>query len=69
MNEADTAPLANALSKIGVLVNASESDPQMMLDLLNDIIDTAEAGKNEYRANFMAAQKAEIAELRARGKA
>lgn len=62
--EPDSQPLADALNKIVSLTATSESDPFLMLDLLNEIIEAAEAGKLAYRDNVMAAQKAEIAELR-----
>jgi hypothetical protein len=65
-DEADALPLAEALSKIDDILLSSESDPSLMLDQLNAIIDTAEAGKKAYLANRMAAQREELEALRAK---
>jgi hypothetical protein len=58
--------LAEALSNIDDILLNSESDEALMLDMLNSIIESAEAGKNEYLARRMAAQKVELDELRAK---
>ena len=61
--EADSEPLALALTKIAALTDRSESDPQLMVDLLNEIIEVSEAAKLAYRDNVIAAQKAGLAGL------
>lgn len=63
--EPDSESLAQALNEIAALIDRSESDPQLMVNLLNEIIEAAEAGKGDYCDNLIASQKAELAALRA----
>jgi len=67
--EPDATPLADALAKIVKIVDASESDPRAMREMLWAIKDVIEDATEAYRANIVAAQKAETAALRAALKA
>lgn len=62
----DTAPLADALADIAKLIDASESDPDMLFDLVVAVRDRAQDGLSGWGANKSAALKAEADYLRAR---
>ena len=66
--EADTAPLADALRKIGQILDRSESDADQMTAMLHDIADAVAEGRKGYLAEVSKAQDAEIAHLRALAK-
>lgn len=61
----DSTPLAEALTAIGKITGRSESDPALMREALWEIRDLIEAATEQYRANIMAASKAETEALRA----
>lgn len=66
---ADSAPLANALTKIAAITDRSESDVEQMIEMLNEIEDTVQAAREAWLTNVRAAQEAELQRLRAAAKA
>lgn len=68
MTKANPAPLIDAVVAIFRIADRNEREAEKVLEQLNEIIEVAEAGKAAYRDNFMAAQKAELEELRAAAK-
>jgi hypothetical protein len=62
----NTTALVAAVKQVFEIANRNERSVESLLDQLNEITDAVDRGRSEYRANVMAAQRAELAELRAR---
>lgn len=60
-------PLANALSRIADIVNASESDPGAMFNMVVEIRDLSEDALAAFVERRMDASKAELAAMRGQG--
>jgi hypothetical protein len=61
---ADTAPLADALRKIADITDRSESDAEMMVAMLNEIVDLASNAKTDYFADVVRVSREEVEQLR-----
>lgn len=54
-DDADSAPLADALTKIADITTSSESDPELMRKMLVEIRELADVALNEFNDNVNAA--------------
>lgn len=56
---ADSEPLENALNKIADIINCSESDPELLMGMLNQIEGAVIEARNLYLQNVLEASRRE----------